>query len=106
VSDEPEKSLDERLSSLERGLGHRVRPGFAPVSRSKRLSTACHWVILPLQRNHWKIRTGSRNRPAFDVAAARAGINDPGLAVVPLSSGCWRVRITLRCKHTRRVRKV
>jgi hypothetical protein len=28
------------------------------------------------------------------------------LAVVPLSSGCWSVRDTLRCKHTRRVRKV
>ena len=28
------------------------------------------------------------------------------LAVVPLSSGCWRVRITLRCKHTQGVRKV
>ena len=28
------------------------------------------------------------------------------LAVVPLSSGCWSVRVTLRCKHTQRVRKV
>ena len=28
------------------------------------------------------------------------------VAVVPLSSGCWRVRITLRCKHTQGVRKV
>ena len=28
------------------------------------------------------------------------------LAVVPLSSGGWRMRITLRCKHTQRVRKV
>jgi hypothetical protein len=28
------------------------------------------------------------------------------LAVVPLSDGCWSVRNTLRCKHTRRIRKV
>jgi hypothetical protein len=28
------------------------------------------------------------------------------LSVVPLSSGCWSVRDTLRCKHTRGIRKV
>jgi len=28
------------------------------------------------------------------------------VAVVPLSSGCWSVRDTLRYKHTQRIRKV
>ena len=48
----------------------------------------------------------SRNAQDDSPRCGLAPQRKSAFAVVPLSSGCWSVRDTLRCKHTQGVRKV